>query len=92
MTSDDGAMILRADVPGLEPDEVKVSIEDGVLTVSGEHREETGEEKDGIRRRERRFSSFSRSMTVPDGVTVDDVETTTRDGVLEVTIPFPKGE
>lgn len=69
---------------------MKIEVEDKVLTVSGEHREETEEKKEHYMRRERRYGSFSRSMVLPEGVTAEDVEATTEDGVLEVTIPVPK--
>jgi HSP20 family protein len=86
----DDALVLRADIPGIKPDDVKIEVEDNVLTVSGEHREETEEKKERYMRRERRYGSFSRSMVLPKGVTADDIEATTEDGVLEVTIPVPK--
>jgi HSP20 family protein len=85
-------VILRADLPGIKPEEVKVTVEDDVLTVSGEHTEESEEDKDDYMRRERRYGSFSRSMTLPAGVKAEDIESTARDGVLEVTIPLPGSE
>ena len=87
-----GSVILRADLPGIAPEEIKVTVEDDVLTVSGEHTEESEEEKGNYMRRERRFGSFSRSMTLPAGVKAEDIESTTKDGVLEVTIPLPQAE
>jgi len=86
----DDALVLRADIPGIKPEDVKIEVEDNVLTVSGEHREETEEKEEHYVRRERRFGSFSRSMVLPQGVTAEDIEATTEDGVLEVTIPAPK--
>lgn len=88
----DDALVLRADVPGIKPDAVKIEVEDDVLTVSGEHSEEKEEKKERYMRRERRYGSFSRSMVLPKGVKADDIEATTEDGVLEVTIPMPKEE
>lgn len=87
-----GNVVLRADLPGIKPDEVKVTVEDDVLTVSGEHSEESEEEEGSYMRRERRFGSFSRSMSLPAGVKAEDIESTTKDGVLEVTIPLPQAE
>lgn len=87
-----GNVILRADLPGIKPEEVKITVEDDVLTVSGEHTEESEEERDNYMRRERRFGSFSRSMNLPAGVKAEDIESTTADGVLEVTIPLPMAE
>jgi HSP20 family protein len=83
-------LVLRADLPGIKPEDVKIEVEDGVLTVSGQHREEKEEEKEHYMRRERRFGSFSRSMMMPKGVEADEIEATTEDGVLEVTIPLPQ--
>ncbi|HWA55008.1 MAG TPA: Hsp20/alpha crystallin family protein [Solirubrobacterales bacterium] len=87
-----GNVILRADLPGIKPEEVKITIEDDVLTLSGEHTEVSEEEGDDYMRRERRCGSFSRSMTLPAGVKAEDIQSTTADGVLEVTIPLPKAE
>jgi HSP20 family protein len=85
-----GDVILRADLPGIKPEEVKVTVEADVLTVSGEHTEESEEKQGDYMRRERRFGSFSRSMTLPAGVKAEDIRSTTADGVLEVTIPLPE--
>ena len=88
----DGALVLRADLPGIKPEDVKVTVEDDVLTVAGEHSEESEEKEGTYMRRERRFGSFSRSMSLPAGVKADDIESTTEHGVLEVTIPLPQAE
>ena len=85
-------LVLRADLPGIKPDEVKIDVEGDVLTVSGEHQEESEEKKEHYMRRERRYGSFSRSMVLPKGAQADDVEAKCEDGVLEVTIPVPKAE
>lgn len=86
----EGALVLRADIPGIKPDDVKIEVEGDVLTVSGEHREEKEEKKEHYMRRERRYGSFSRSMVLPKGVKADDIEANCEDGVLEVTIPIPE--
>jgi HSP20 family protein len=87
---DNGNLVLRADIPGIKPEEVKIEVQDDVLTVSGEHTE-TKEEKDkDFIRRERRYGAFSRSMTIPAGVEAKKIKAKTHDGVLEVTIPLPK--
>lgn len=85
-----GDLVLRADLPGIKPDEVKIEVEDGVLTVSGEHEESSERKDEDFMRRERRFGAFSRSMSLPSGVSAADIEATTEDGVLEVRIPVPK--
>lgn len=85
-------IVLRADIPGIKPDEVKISVQNGVLTVSGEHEEKSSKEEESYIRRERRYGSFSRSMALPPGIRAEDIEATTEDGVLEVTIPLPEDE
>lgn len=60
-----GELVLRADLPGVKPDEIKVEVEARVLTVSGEHEEKAEEKKENYLRRERRYGSFSRSMALP---------------------------
>jgi HSP20 family protein len=85
----DGNLVLRADVPGIKPEEVKIEVEDGVLTVSGEH-ERSDEAKDAdYVRRERSYGSFSRSLVLPSGVDAGAIKATTKDGVVDVTIPLP---
>ena len=75
----------------MEPDDVKIEVEDGMLTISGE-REESDEEEDGkYLRRERRYGSFSRSMTLPAGVDSSKIEARVKHGVAEVTIPHSAG-
>jgi HSP20 family protein len=88
----DDKFVVRADLPGLKPEEVKIEVEDDVLTISAEHEESEDEEKDDYVRRERRYGAFSRSMHLPKGVTADQIEATTKDGVVEVSIPRPKAE
>lgn len=90
LVRDDGNLVLKADMPGIRPEEVKIEVEDGVLTVSGEHDESTEEKGDNYLRRERRFGSFSRSVALPAGVDAGDIQATTHDGVLEVRIPLPQ--
>ena len=87
----DDTLLVRADLPGLTPDEVKIEVEDGVLTVSGEHQEDRSD-SDGGRyvRRERRFGAFSRSIELlPPGVYGQAIKAQTRDGVVEVKVPLP---
>jgi HSP20 family protein len=84
-----GDLVLRADVPGIKPDEVKIEVEDGVLTVSGEHEESSEDKNADYVRRERSYGSFSRSLALPSGVDAGAIKATTKDGVVEVTIPLP---
>lgn len=81
--------VLRADLPGLGEDDVKIELEDDVLTISGERKTEHSEERDGFRRIERASGSFSRSLTLPEGIDPDSVKAGFEQGVLEVRVPKP---
>jgi HSP20 family protein len=84
-----GNLVVRADVPGIKPDEVKIEVENDILTVSGEHEERKEEKDKHFLRRERRYGSFSRSLALPTGVDAKKIKASTHDGVVEVTIPMP---
>lgn len=88
---EDDRFLMRADVPGIKPEDVKIEVEGETLTVSGAHEESKEEkEEDSYVRRERRYGSFSRSMLVSPGLDASSVEATMSDGVLEISIPKPK--
>lgn len=78
---------LHADVPGVNPEDVEISLEDGVLTVSGvRNARELGENID-VRRSERRVGRFSRRFTIPESTDADRVTAKVSNGILEVVIP-----
>jgi HSP20 family protein len=82
--------LLRADLPGLSEDDVKIEFEDGTLTVSGERKSEHESKTQGYIRVERAFGAFSRSLTLPQGVDPEAVTARFDRGVLEVSIPKPE--
>jgi len=82
----DGDLVVRAELPGVRPQDVEITVQDRVLTISGERREEHEEQRGGYYLRERKRGSFSRSMTLPEGVDEDRVRARYENGVLEVTI------
>jgi HSP20 family protein len=86
----DDHLVLRADLPGLKREDVEIEVKDGVLTISGERKAEQEERSEGFYRVERAFGSFSRSLTLPDGVAAQQVAADFTDGVLEVRIPKPE--
>ena len=86
----DDHFVLRADLPGLGEGDVSIELEDNVLTVSGERGSESDESKEGYRRVERAHGSFSRSLTLPEGVDGDAIQASFDRGVLEVLIPKPE--
>lgn len=86
----DEHFVLRADLPGLAEEDVTLEVEDNVLTVSGERKSEHETTKEGYHRVERAFGSFSRSLTLPEGVDAEAVTANFDRGVLEIRIPKPE--
>jgi HSP20 family protein len=86
----DDHFVLRADLPGLAEDDVKIEFEDGTLTVSGERKAEHESKNEGYYRVERAFGPFSRSLTLPQGIDAEAVAASFDRGVLEVRIPKPE--
>ena len=86
----DNEVVLSFDLPGIPEDKITVELDDNVLTVSG-GRERTQEHtSERFYRFERRFGTFSRSVTLPAGVTESDITANYKDGVLEVRVPKPE--
>ena len=85
----DQKLITRVDLPGMKKDDVQVEVQDGLLTLSGERKKETKEEKDNVYREEREYGSFCRTIPLPKGVKSDDIKASFKDGVLEVIVPLP---
>jgi HSP20 family protein len=90
LTERDDEFVLRADLPGLDEGDVQLELDDNVLTVSGERRAEHEDEKEGYHRVERAYGSFSRSLTLPEGIDPDAVAADFDRGVLTVRIPKPE--
>jgi HSP20 family protein len=81
--------VLRADLPGVAESDVELSLDDRVLTVSGERKDDHEGRSEGYYRLERPTGSFSRSLTLPEGVDGDAITATFDRGVLEVRVPKP---
>ena len=85
---DSGQFVLAADVPGVDPKDIEVTMENGVLTIKGERKLETQDEGDnGYRRVERVYGSFYRRFTLPDTADAEAISASGNHGVLEVVIP-----
>lgn len=82
--------IVKASVPGINPDDIEITLTDNVLTIKGETKEETESKETNWHVRERRYGTFMRSVTLPASVDVDRVEATNENGVL--TLRLPKSE
>jgi HSP20 family protein len=85
----DDHLVLKADLPGLDKDDVEIEVSDGALTVSGERKTEHIEREDGYHRIERAYGGFSRSLSLPEGIDAEQVHADFDKGVLEVRIPKP---
>ena len=86
----DDHFVLKADLPGLGADDVNIEVEDNVLTVSGERKVEHEASREGFYRVERASGSFRRSLTLPEGVKLEDIAANFDKGVLEIRIPKPE--
>ena len=84
------SLVLRADLPGLERDDVTIEVKDRTLFVAGEWKDEHAEKTEGVYRVERSFGSFTRSLTLPDGINAQAIEAVFDKGVLEIRIPKPE--
>ncbi|KAG1355334.1 putative Small heat shock protein, chloroplastic [Cocos nucifera] len=89
---DENEVKMRFDMPGLSKEEVKVSVEDDLLVIKGEHREEEGSKEEDSWWRGRSMSSYATRMLLPDNCDKDKVKAELKNGVLLVTIPKTKVE
>ena len=86
VTSDDKAYAMKVELPGVAPEAVKLEVSDGVLTISGEKKEETKDEQTK-EVRECSYGSFTRSMTLPEDADAEHITATSKNGILTVSIP-----
>jgi HSP20 family protein len=82
----EGDLVVRAEMPGVKPEDVEVAVHNGVLTISGERKVDEEEERAGYYVRELRHGSFRRSMLLPEGVEEEKIHARYQDGILEVTL------
>lgn len=83
-------LFLKADLPGVKQDDVKVSVTDGMLTVEGERKHEKEAKGEGYYRSERAYGHFCRSIALPEGAKTGEASAQFANGVLEVTVPIPE--
>ena len=88
----DNQFVFRADLPGMNKDDLKVSVDDNCLAIQGERKKEWTRDEDspGGYRSERTYGSFYRCVPLPQGVKADNISATFRNGVLEVKMPAPE--
>ena len=87
VVEDDKEFLIKAELPEMKREDVKVSVEDGVLTVSGERKFEKEDKSKKYHRIEREYGSFVRSFTLPAGTSGEKVTADFKDGVLKVHLP-----
>ena len=85
-----GKFIVRTDLPGIEPKNIAIKLVGDVLTVKGSREEKHETKQADFFRREIRYGSFERTITLPAGIRADDLKATYRDGVLELAAPMPE--
>ena len=83
---DKDALRLEVELPGMEKDAIKVMVEDGVLSISGERKSESEKKDENYLRSERVYGSFSRSFTLPENVDVENISADYKNGILNVTL------
>ncbi len=83
----DGNLVVRVDLPGLKPDEVRVAVLDDALVVDGESTFEREDDRGGIHRTERRYGRFMRTIPLPAGAKTDQATARLENGVLEIIVP-----
>ncbi len=87
IAENDDEIQVHAEVPGMRKEDIKVIIQDNVLTLRGEKRQETEDKKKNYHRIERIFGSFERSFSLPSTVQADKVKASYKDGILNIVLP-----
>jgi HSP20 family protein len=87
---DGNRLVVRADLPGVDPKDVEVTLAGNVLTIKGSRRSEHENKGRDFLHREVSYGSFERSLTLPEGVKADQVKASYRNGVLELEVPMPE--
>lgn len=85
-------LIVKADLPGMSREDIKVECTDDAITIQGERKQERTEEKEGEFHTERFYGKFFRRIPLPEGTRPEDAKAVFRDGVLEITLKAPKQE
>jgi len=86
----DDSVVIKAELPGIEKEDIEIDVKDRVLTLKGERSSENEVKDDNYYRRERCFGKFERSFTLPADVDPDKIKADYKDGVLKIDIPKPE--
>jgi HSP20 family protein len=79
--------VLKAELPGMNKDDVKITLEENVLTIKGEKKNEDEKKDDNVHRLERSYGLFERSFTLPGTIKVNDIDAQYKNGILTLTLP-----
>ena len=85
----DNTLWVKADLPGIDPKDVEITVEGNHLTLRGQRKAEHEGSEDGYLHREVQYGSFVRSFTIPEGVKAEDIQAKYHNGVLELSVPLP---
>jgi HSP20 family protein len=83
----DGKLTFKASVPGIDPKDLEIQIENGVLTIRGETRHEEEQKDEKIYRREVSYGSFSRSVRLPENLNLEEVDAEFKNGLVTISVP-----
>ena len=86
---DGNSICIRADLPGVDPQEVELLVEDNQLTLKGERKAEQEQQNGHRLAQEVQYGAFARTFTLPEGVMAEELQASYHNGVLEVTVPLP---
>ncbi len=92
LTETEESLIIKAEVPGINPDDIEIEITENSLRIKGEVREDRVTDKEGFIKTERRYGSFSRTFQLPSRIRVDDVKASYKEGILNIRMPKYKEE
>ena len=87
ITENSESYLVSADVPGVDPEEIDVTFESGVLTIKGERASHVNTEENSVKREERYYGSFVRQFAIPEGVDDEKISAKSTNGVLQVVLP-----
>ena len=87
MFETDGAVVVKASIPGIKPEDIEISVTDNSLSIRGESKSEEEVKEENYFRRERRYGRFSRQIMLPGGTLGEKAEAEFKDGVLTITVP-----
>ena len=90
VSENDDEIVLRAELPGIRPDDMELDLQDRILTLKGKKKQDRKVEQEHFLRIERSYGSFSRSFQIPAAVKVGEIEAVFNDGVLMITLPKPE--